>query len=139
MTTGNPPIAVFPLAAFLTARLLDSELTHDSLALSAFAGAKLVRVEVACQALNEGKRLKLAYDGWCRTVEVHAVGFTKEDRAVMRVWQTGGGRDGRELVGWKLLHLDDVVSARMGDRRSAAPKPGYNRDDRAMDLIVCQL
>jgi hypothetical protein len=88
--------------------------------------------------MKDRKRLELSYDGWFRTVEVHAVGFTKENRAVMRVWQTAGGPDGKELVGWKLFRLDEVASAAICARRSAAPRPGYKPDDPAMDVIVCQ-
>jgi hypothetical protein len=98
-----------------------------------------MRVELACEAMTEQRRLQLTYDGWSRTVEVHAVGLTKQNRAVMRVWQTRGGGDGKELVGWKLLGLEEILSARICNRRSAAPRPGYNRDDTHMGLIIRQL
>jgi len=47
--------------------------------------------QVACDALRSGQVLELRYDGYSRSVEVHAVGFTKEDNPVMRVWQVSGG------------------------------------------------
>ena len=43
--------------------------------------------QTACAALRSGHVLQLRYDGYTRDVEVHAVGFTNDDNAVMRVWQ----------------------------------------------------
>ena len=38
-----------------------------------------------CEALRSGHVLELLYDGFFRLVEVHAVGFTKQDDPVMLV------------------------------------------------------
>jgi hypothetical protein len=97
-----------------------------------------VRLELACQALRERKCLELRYDGWARTVEVHAAGYTKEDNAIMRVWQARGGSNSG-ANGWKLLRLDEVVSGHICPEHSNAPRQGYKRGDRAMARIVCQL
>lgn len=98
-----------------------------------------MRVELACQALTERRCLVLRYDGWSRCVEAHAVGFTKENHAIMRVWQVSGGSNSNEPVGWKLLRLDEIWSAEIGSSPSQAPRSGYKRDDRAMSRIACQL
>ena len=97
-----------------------------------------MRVELACQALRERKCLELRYDGWSRTVEVHAVGYTKENNPVMRVWQTLGGSNSGEK-GWKLLRLDEVISGHICPDHSGAPRVGYKRNDRAMQRIACQI
>ena len=38
--------------------------------------------QTACEALRSGHVLKIQYDGYTRDVEVHAVGFTKDDNPV---------------------------------------------------------
>lgn len=96
-------------------------------------------VQVACEALRSGHVLELQYDGFVRSVEVHAVGFTKEDNAVMRVWQVSGGSVSNEPVGWKLLRLDEATGAVVTQQRSLAPRPGYNPGDAVMHQMTCQL
>lgn len=94
---------------------------------------------VACDALRQGKRLEVRYDGYTRVVEVHAVGRTREGNAIMRVWQIRGGSVHGEPVGWKLLRLDETMGVGLLDERSEAPRPQYKRDDAAMAQIACQL
>jgi hypothetical protein len=93
----------------------------------------------ACAALRSGHVLQLRYDGFTRDVEVHAVGFTDDDNAVMRVWQVAGGSISNEPVGWKLLPLEEGVEAVVTTARSMAPRDGYNPADPVMKVITCQL
>lgn len=95
--------------------------------------------DIACSALRAGKVLELRYDGFSRSVEVHAVGFSKEGHKLMRVWQIRGGSESREPIGWKLMRLDDAQAAVASDENSLAPRGGYQRNDRAMARIICQL
>jgi hypothetical protein len=96
-------------------------------------------VQLACEALQSGQVLEIRYDGYSRSVEVHAVGLTKEGNAVMRVWQVSGGSASNEPVGWKLLRLDEATGAIVTQQRSLAPRPGYKRGDTVMRQITCQL
>ena len=96
-------------------------------------------VQVACDALRSGHVLELRYDGYSRLVEVHAVGFTKDDNPVMRVFQVGGGSQGDEPVGWKLLRLDEATEAVVTHQKSFAPRPGYKPGDPVMQQMTCQL
>ena len=96
-------------------------------------------IQNACDALRSGCVLQLQYDGYTRDVEVHAVGITKENHAVMRVWQIAGGSVSHEPVGWKLLRLDEATGAFVTKQKSLAPRPGYKRGDKVMSRIQCQL
>ena len=98
-----------------------------------------MHTETACQALKAGKCLQVSYDGFMRIVEVHAVGFTAEGNAVMRVWQVSGGSSSNEPVGWKLLTLAEARASAIASEASAAPRRGYRRGDPAMSRIVCQI
>ncbi len=92
-----------------------------------------------CEALRKGVCLELRYDGYGRVVEVHAVGTTKKNKGIMRAWQVWGGSVSNEPVGWKLLSLDDIVSAHLTEERSLAPRKGYNRNDPAIERFACRI
>lgn len=96
-------------------------------------------IETACAALRANKCLELRYDGYSRVVEVHAVGYTKDGNAVMRVWQVRGGSVSGERAGWKLMRADETFSAHQIDEASQAPRSGYKRGDAIMARIVCQV
>jgi hypothetical protein len=98
-----------------------------------------MHTSTACEALNKGCLLEVRYDGYTRHVEVHACGFTDGGNAIMRVWQVRGGSVSNEPVGWKLLRLDEAWALAILDEKSAAPRRGYRRGDRAMARIVCQI
>ena len=98
-----------------------------------------MRVETACQALQEKRRLEIRYDGYTRVVEVHACGITSDGNAVMRVWQVRGGSGSGERSGWKLLRLDETRGLELLSEASEAPRSGYIRNDKAMTRIRCQL
>lgn len=94
---------------------------------------------VACEALKQGRCLQLQYDGYSRTVEVHAVGVTKDGNPIMRCWQVSGGSQSGERTGWKLFRLDEARSGVITDIPSRGPREKYKRGDTAIAFIRCQL
>ena len=96
-------------------------------------------VQTACEALRSGHVLELQYDSYSRLIEVHAVGFTKDDNAIIKAWQVGGGSVSNEPTGWKLLRLDDITGAVVTHQKSLAPRSDYQAGDEVMQVITCQL
>lgn len=95
--------------------------------------------DVFCNAISSSKCLEIYYDDFNRIIEVHAVGFTKDNYPVARVWQVSGGSQSGASAGWKLLRLDRVSSIKVSAQKSEAPRSGYKPGDSAMARIVCQL
>ena len=76
---------------------------------SPFDHCHMLDLQTACTALRAKVCLQVSYDRYMRVVEVHACGYTKENRAIARVWQVRGGSVSDEPVGWKLLRLDEAA------------------------------
>ncbi len=94
---------------------------------------------IPCQAILAGKCIQLTYSDYIRVVEVHAAGYTKDENAVIRVWQVRGGSVSNEPVGWKLMRLDEAESMHIIDEDSQAPRQGYKRDDKHIPRIMGQI
>jgi hypothetical protein len=75
--------------------------------------------DIPCEAIRRSVCLEINYGGYSRTVEVHAVGFSKEGHTLLRVWQVSGGSASGERAGWKPDH--EVLQTR----------------DRAISLWLC--
>lgn len=91
-------------------------------------------VERACLALEKGCRLELHYTGWCRVVEVHAVGFDAGERPVIQAFLPANGSP-RDESGWMLLPLDETRRASVSGYFSEAPRMGFELDPRIARLV----
>lgn len=89
---------------------------------------------LALSALKEGKCLKFKYDGFVRTVEVHAVGLSAKGNLVMRAYQTSG-KSQSDTNGWKKFILSNCSSMRLTKTPSKAPRSGYKMGDSWMVKI----
>jgi hypothetical protein len=96
-------------------------------------------INTACQALRAGKVLELRYDGFSRSIEVHACGYTKQGHPVLRGWQVSGGSTSGERRGWKLMRLDEATAVSISDVPSEAPRKGFKTGDPAIERIVCEV
>lgn len=95
--------------------------------------------KIAFEAIAATRCLELQYDGFSRIVEVHCVGTTTAGNSAMRVYQIRGGSVSGEPVGWKMLTFDKTFSARILEEASAAPRPGFKRGDRGMQVIIAEV
>lgn len=100
----------------------------------------MLDIQTACGALRAQRCLEITYDGFARVVEVHACGYTKDNKPIMRAWQVRGGSVSNEPVGWELLRLDETTGGRaLDNENSGAPRRGYKPNDAAIARIVCQI
>lgn len=94
---------------------------------------------IACDALRQGKRLELRYDGWARVIEVHAVGISTTGTGLIQAYQVRGGSNSNERFGWKNFKVDEALSAHLIDELSEAPRSGYKRNASAFQQMTCQI
>jgi len=91
-------------------------------------------------AINERRTVRVYYDPGWRTVEPHALGYSKEGHLLLRAFQTEGASDSGEHINWKLFRLDRMREADTGNDNFNDPRPGYKRGDSAMKGgIIAQL
>lgn len=89
-------------------------------------------------AIAEKRMLELRYHGYNRTVEPHAYGRDKSGDEILRCYQTSGGSESGERVGWKLLKIADAYAVH-GLKQEFRLRPEYKRNDKAMEYIFCQV
>jgi hypothetical protein len=99
----------------------------------------MMKLAEACEALNATRCVQFRYSGKDRVVEVHAAGYTREGKPIMRAWQVRGGSEGGDPSGWKLFRLDEISSVEFLEEKSKAPRNGYKRGDPAIDKLVCEI
>lgn len=92
---------------------------------------------LALKALNEGKCLKFRYDGFVRTVEVHAIGTSHKGNSVMRCYQISG-KSASNSKGWKMIRFDKIEACRILKTKSKAPREHYVMNDKGMKFITSQ-
>jgi hypothetical protein len=93
---------------------------------------------VLLQAIQQAKVLELRYHGYSRIVEPHAYGRDKDGDEIVRCYQTSGGSESGERVGWKLLKVREAFSVHLTDTVFSA-RPEYKRNDKAMNHVFAQL
>lgn len=90
------------------------------------------------RAIQEQKILELRYHGYSRIVEPHAYGSDKMGDEILRCYQTSGGSESGERVGWKLLKVREVISLHLSNGVFSIRRE-YKRNDKAMERIIEQL
>jgi hypothetical protein len=94
---------------------------------------------LVCQAIRERRIVRLHYHGGRRELEPHSYGVGRDGQELLRGYQLSGVSRSGESFGWKMFRLGDVRALTLADRTFAAPRPDYQPDDPAMDIIYCRL
>lgn len=90
------------------------------------------------EAIRDTKVLELRYHGYSRIVEPHAYGLDKDGNEVLRCFQSSGGSENGERVGWKFMKVRDVVPLHASNQ-TFTPRSEYRRNDKTMARIFIQI
>jgi hypothetical protein len=95
----------------------------------------LAVVDTFADALNNNVCVSLIYDGKPKIIEVHAVGkSTKDGALVVRAFQVDG-ESSRPLPSWALMRVEKMTDIELTTLPSEAPRPGYQPGDKQMSEI----
>ena len=84
-------------------------------------------------AIRSKNLLRFSYDFSTRVVEPHAYGETDQENHLLRAYQ----RNGRP--GWRLFREDEMHGIKIVPDTFPSIRPGYKRNDTAMERIFQQL
>lgn len=82
--------------------------------------------------------LRFYYDGGYRTVEPHCYALTTKSNEGLRAYQVSGHSSSGNL-GWKMFDLSKAINLESLDEKFTSHRPGYNRNDKGMSVIYCEL
>ena len=92
-----------------------------------------------CQAIRERHVLTFSYDGYSRVVEPHCHGITTAGNEALRCYQVSGGSASGTVPGWHMMTTDKIIGLTVSPNSFSGTRPGYNRGDRGMSTIFCEL
>src|ERR1700733_11289593 len=95
--------------------------------------------QVFLDSINNKQCIEIVYHGFSRVVEPHTFGNTTAGNDAIRAWQVRGGSVSNEPVGWKLFRLDEMPDVQLLNEAAQAPRQGYKRGDKGMQIIYCQM
>lgn len=90
-------------------------------------------------AIQGRNLLSFMYDDFRRTVEPHTYGIDTKGHMALRAYQVSGGSISGEYAGWKLFHVDEILSMSVQLQTFVGSRPGYKRGDKAFTNIIAQL
>lgn len=96
-------------------------------------------IEIAVEAILRGVCVRLQYDGFSRTVEVHTVGVSTAGKQCMSVFQVDGGSARGDGHGWKLMSVEKALGMSLTEAPSAGPRQGFRRGDQRMARIIAEV
>ena len=89
-------------------------------------------------AIRERHVVELRYHRYSRIVEPYVYGLGRDGLERIRCYQIAGESDSGEMIGWKLLRVEEIVSLRVTETRFAA-RDDYRRDDPVIAHVTAQV
>lgn len=84
------------------------------------------------EAIRKRRLISISYSPGQRLVEPHAVGISKDGKALLRAYQVSGASASSEHEHWKIFRIDRMGSVEMSGDTFSGPRHGYRRGDSAM-------
>ena len=95
--------------------------------------------QAICDAIRNRYVLRFTYDGHPRIVEPHAYGLSRAGNEVMRCYQTGGTSRYSKVPDWKLMKVARIKFLTVTEEHFVGERPKYQRGDKGMSTIFCEL
>jgi hypothetical protein len=92
-----------------------------------------------CDAIRARRLIRFVYDGYERIAEPHAYGISTANHEVVSAYLVGGWSASEGAPGWRKYLVRDMHDIHALAETFAAPRPGYNPDDRQMGQVFCRL
>src|SRR5512135_1303168 len=89
-------------------------------------------------AIENMNLIEFSYEGGRRTVEPHCFGVSKAGNECLRAYQVGGYSSSGKM-GWKLYDLSKMAELEVLNQTFEEPRADYQRNDKQMQTIYCQL
>jgi len=94
---------------------------------------------IICQAIRENRLLSFSYNGYPRVVEPHVYGITTKGKESLRCYQVRGSDSKGEPTGWHLITVSKITTLSLLEEKFFKPRPDYNKGDKDMLTIFCEL
>ncbi len=95
--------------------------------------------QVICDAIRNRCVIQFTYHGHHRVVEPHAYGRSLALNEVLRCYQTGGTSRLGTVPCWRLMKVGEIKSLIVTEEHFAGMRNGYERGDKGMSTIFCEL
>lgn len=90
-------------------------------------------------AIKKREQLTFRYDGLQRIVEPHTYGVTTTGKESLRAYQVQRGHVSGHNQPWHLFTISKMVDLHTTGSKFQSARPGYKRQDKAMQQIYAQL
>ena len=95
--------------------------------------------QTICNAILNRHVLKFTYHGHPRVVQPHAYGLSRKGKEVIRCYQTGGTSDSDTVPPWRLMEVAQIESLAVTEELFVGVRIGYEKGDKHMSTIFCEL
>jgi hypothetical protein len=92
-----------------------------------------------CDAIGARRLIRFIYDGYERVAEPHLYGVSTANHEVVSAYLVGGWSASEGAPGWRKYLVHEMHDIHALAESFAAPRPGYNPEDRQMRQVFCRL